>query len=283
MRPSFSAQPLTCNESFHVVNEGVYRVCLPRDMDAADLLRRIQGECEVLKEGKRARVLRAGSWFVKMRRTTDPVSVAMHVITPHVWRRPWYVGHRLYEQGIATPRPVAYLEKKRLGLVIASAYVTEYLEDCRTSEEYLDYLVIQKASRDAVLLFFEHLAQALCRLFHTGIWHQDLSGKNLLTRDGRTFFVVDWDACVSCVSYSPSMRFTNLVQLYDSFCDRVSDRVLVPFIDTLLEGTADIRVIMPHIREGQRRRRSTQLRRWARQGILPKKPLRYEGDEESTS
>ncbi|MBA1273560.1 lipopolysaccharide kinase InaA family protein [Stutzerimonas azotifigens] len=100
----------------------------------------------------------------------------------------WMEGHRLNFVGIATPRPLAMLEHRRLGLRGRSYLVTEYLGGQDIIEVFEPYL-------DGGLP--EHMLQAVCALFASfireRISHGDLKGTNMLWRDGQ-LWLIDLDA-----------------------------------------------------------------------------------------
>ncbi|QLF94150.1 serine/threonine protein kinase [Pseudomonas sp. ABC1] len=100
----------------------------------------------------------------------------------------WVEGNRLNFLGIATPRPLALLEKRTLGLRGRSYLITEYAggEDIITRfEPYLD-----GSPPEAELQALERLLQAMLR---ERISHGDLKGTNLLWGNGE-WLLIDLDA-----------------------------------------------------------------------------------------
>lgn len=85
-------------------------------------------------------------------------------------KRSFYHSLRLESLGIATPRPLAYSEKRNLlHLLIHSAYLCEY-EEAISLEEYL---------RDAKDDRWESFALFVAELHEKGILHKDLNSTNV--------------------------------------------------------------------------------------------------------
>lgn len=97
----------------------------------------------------------------------------------------WISAHQLRWLGIATPQPLALLER-RWGPLRGTAYfVAEYLEG-----ETLDRLWTRKSPKEVVQTAVLHLLQAL---WEARLAHGDLKASNLLCRDGQVT-LLDLDA-----------------------------------------------------------------------------------------
>lgn len=100
----------------------------------------------------------------------------------------WVEGNRLGFLGIATPRPLAMLELRWLGLRRRSYLITEYAAGEDIITRFQPYL--SSPPPEPELLALEQLFEALCR---ERISHGDMKGTNLLWVQGR-WTLIDLDA-----------------------------------------------------------------------------------------
>lgn len=100
----------------------------------------------------------------------------------------WVEGNRLGFLGIATPRPLAMLELRWLGLRQRSYLITEYAAGEDIITRFQPYL--SSPPPEPELLALEQLFEALCR---ERISHGDMKGTNLLWVQGR-WTLIDLDA-----------------------------------------------------------------------------------------
>jgi len=103
----------------------------------------------------------------------------------HSWRE----GNRLAFLGIATPKPLAVLEKRFFWLRSRAYLVTEYLPGPDIIERFAPY-VEQGDAPENELLALDHLFAELIR---ERISHGDFKGHNLFWHDGR-WALIDLDA-----------------------------------------------------------------------------------------
>lgn len=95
--------------------------------------------------------------------------------------RAWLHGHRLEMLDIPTPKPLAYIEQRKAGLVWKSYLVTEYVEGCKLH----DFLHDEAVSREQRLAAIKAVMKLLERLWEYRITHGDLKHTNLLvTKNG---------------------------------------------------------------------------------------------------
>ena len=89
--------------------------------------------------------------------------------------------------GVPTPDPIAFLEKRRLGLVTCSGLVQQNLEG------YSDLFALGHSGTLKKTQVLDLAATVLCRLFDVGANHVDLRDENIMvdltTGDWR---VIDW-------------------------------------------------------------------------------------------
>lgn len=102
----------------------------------------------------------------------------------HSWRE----GHRLSLLGIATPKPLAVLERRWLGLRGRAYLITEYCAGQDIIDRFQPYL--DSSPPEAELAALDRLFAALLR---ERISHGDLKGRNLFWQNGE-WALIDLDA-----------------------------------------------------------------------------------------
>lgn len=221
---------------------------------------------EVLKASSKSAVRRSGEIVIKESRLAGGTGPFKHTFKRARYRQGWIAAHHLRNCGISVPEPLAYIERGGLGIITGNAMLSTYLTGQQNVETFLQILIQRKAGADTIHAFLGALAQAINAFSACNARHGDLSGKNIFTADGRHFSFIDLDDVTIEDEYDEGLRMKNHVQLYDSFCDFLSDSVLVPFITKLLTPAQDLRVWMPRVREAQAQRRELVEERWAREG-----------------
>ncbi|WEJ21321.1 serine/threonine protein kinase [Pseudomonas sp. SD17-1] len=101
----------------------------------------------------------------------------------------WIEGHRLEFLGIATPRPVAVLEQRVLGLRSRAYLVTEYADGPDLIESFAPYVDSAEVPEEQL----QALQTLLQQLMGERISHGDLKGHNLFWQDGQ-WSLIDLDA-----------------------------------------------------------------------------------------
>jgi hypothetical protein len=218
----------------------------------------------LIKRSRKAEVRSFEGWIAKISR--DPLGVGWLKYTAlrGYYRRGWRAANYLYTHGVLTPRPIAYAERGVCGVLNGNAMVVERLEAHRNVEDWMRDLVRSGVDRARIQHFLDGLADAVNGLSAAGAYHADLSGKNIFTDDGERFWFIDMDAVFLNADYDDKKRLKNAVQLYDSFCDALSDTLLVPFMGRVLGPDRDLRTWMPEIRLAQRERRARTERKTRR-------------------
>ena len=103
----------------------------------------------------------------------------------HSWRE----GNRLAFLGIATPKPLAMLEKRVLGLRTRAYLVTEYLPGPDIIERFAPYVKTAAVPENEL----QALQQLFAQLIEARISHGDMKGHNLFWDHGR-WALIDLDA-----------------------------------------------------------------------------------------
>lgn len=257
---------LRLDDSISSLRKGWSTVYYAQGVSPDAVLEALQAPGEVLKTSEKFVVRRVGNWVLKESTLARGSGPLKHTFRRKRYRQGWIAAHHLHRHGVSVPPPVAYIERGRLGIVTGNVLITGYLNGQQNVEAFLQVLIQRKAGADTIHLFLAALAQAITQFTACGAYHGDLSGKNIFTADGRRFSFIDLDDVVLGNTYDDGLRLKNHVQLYDSFCDFLSDSVLVPFISKLISTDQDIRVWMPKVREAQAMRRELVEERWANEG-----------------
>ncbi|AIR88461.1 lipopolysaccharide kinase InaA family protein [Pseudomonas cremoricolorata] len=101
----------------------------------------------------------------------------------------WIEGHRLECLGIATPKPLAVLEQRVLGLRSRAYLLTEYAEGSDLTASFAPYVDSGAAPDEQV----QALVQLMQQLIAARISHGDMKGHNLFWQDGQ-WSLIDLDA-----------------------------------------------------------------------------------------
>lgn len=257
--------PLLCQKDLRRERHGALAVYLTPGVELPEVLAALDAPGEPLKESAKGSVRRFGDWVVK-ESGLGPLNTVKRTARRARYREAWLVAHHLQAKGVSVPRPVAFVERRRAGIISGHAMISCYLDGHRDVERFAVGLCKRGAGHDTLTLYLERLAEALNALAAAEVYHADLSGKNIFTLDGARFSFIDLDAAMIGAEYTEERRLKNHVQLYDSFCDFLHDRFLVPFLQKLLPPEIDHRLWLPRVRAAQEKRRRTLEARYARRG-----------------
>ncbi|MBI4559079.1 MAG: hypothetical protein HY706_15960 [Candidatus Hydrogenedentes bacterium] len=243
-----------------------YTIFRHADIALERVLDRLGSRGQILKSSVRSETRRVENWVIKIGRGGGILGLVKRTLVRVRCRRGWHAANFLHARGIGVPQPYAYVEVRCLGFIVRNAFLCEYLDDCCTVEQYAARLMERAASDGEVRAFLSGLAAAIKDLEKVGAHHSDLSGKNIFTRDGRSFYFIDLDAMTLNRRHTDAMRMRNHVQLYDSFCDLWDDQILQPFLVQLLPAGKDGETWMKTVRANQARRRARAVGIWKKQG-----------------
>ncbi|MCP4714492.1 MAG: hypothetical protein GY868_05190, partial [Deltaproteobacteria bacterium] len=155
-------------------------------------------------------------------------------------RKSWIAANALLVRGVATPLPLAMLEKKRGPFVVESYIVTRWLEGARELHAYVAESVadMQAARKDAVI---KQLALTLRRVHAAGVYHADLKSNNILVQEdaaGKPIFsFIDLDRVLFLPQVSFQQRANNLAQINASVSRRMSVKDRLKFFYFYAKGT----------------------------------------------
>ena len=264
--------PLTTYDDMRTERRGALTIHLRDDVPLEAVLEALRAQGEVLKVSPKTVTKRVGEWVVKQSRFQAGLGPLKHTLCRNRYRAGWRAASRLEPRGVGVPRPVAYIEQGRLGIIVGNAVVSEFLDGFRNVEQHAAELAANRASQETVGAFLDGLAGAVNELTAADAFHTDLSGKNVFTQDGAAFYFIDLDGVVLDQPYTEQLRMKNHVQLYDSFCDLFDDGLLGPFLARMLPAGQPISEWLAAVRARQRVRRARTVAKWKKQGKLDSTP-----------
>lgn len=257
--------PLLCHKDLRRERHGGLAVYLTPGVELHEALALLEAPGESLKESRKGSVHRVGDYVVKAS-APGTLNTIKRTARRARYRQAWLAAHHLQAHGIGVPEPVAFFERRRAGVISGHAMISRHLDGQRNVEQFAVGLCKRGAGLDTITLFLDALAKSVRALEAAGAYHADLSGKNIFTRDGARFTFIDLDAVFLGVPYTDERRVLNHVQLWDSFCDFVHERFLVPFIQKMLPPDIDHRNWLAWVRHIQQQRRHKLELRYARRG-----------------
>lgn len=259
---------LRIDKTIKAERRGPLKVYHHEDLSVDAILDILETPGETLKVSKKSVTRQVREWVVKESRPEGGIGLLKHTFRRERYRQGWVAAHYLAQRGVPVPAPVAFVERGRLGVILGNALISRFLEGCRNVEKYAAKLARQADCEEPLEKFFSALVQAVNSLCETGAHHSDLSGKNIFTKDGEAFYFIDLEAVALNQPYTEELRMKNHVQLYDSFCDFVEDKLLVRFLSLLLPEEYHVRDWMPEVRSAQRRRRALIEAKKGRQDVV---------------
>lgn len=257
--------------TYLTASAGAWRIEHRDDVAAADVLNALAEPGVILKQSRKAVTRRVGPWVVKAS-AKGLKTAAKLTCQPARGRCGWTVAQTLTERGVPVPEPIAFCERRTGPLILGNAMLTAYLEGYVNVEQHAAARVAESASPETIRQYLTRLADAVRALHAAGAQHRDLSGKNILTRDGSAFVFIDLDAVVLDQPYSEADRVKNHAQLYDSFCDWWDAETLAPLTDAFLPPGADPAAWLTRVQDHQARRRARTEAIWARNGRPTDRP-----------
>ena len=156
-------------------------------VDFIEKIDKLMSEGQILKQGNTCYVSRL-TWnskdvVVKRYNHKDFIHSLRHTIKKSRARRGWRHGHRLIMLEIATPKPLAYIEKLKFKLIWKSYLITEYVE----GQKLNDFLQNNNATQERHQIINKQIKELLDELEKNHITHGDLKHTNILVTDKETF------------------------------------------------------------------------------------------------
>ncbi|OGD25846.1 MAG: hypothetical protein A2Y56_08135 [Candidatus Aminicenantes bacterium RBG_13_63_10] len=124
----------------------------------------------------------------------------------------WRGARALLDRGIPTPRPLAYLERRRAGMITEGYFLAEKLPNVREVREL--FIALEGGDLDRLL---RSLADFLRTCHDRGVLHRDLSDGNVLAaedgRGGYVFHLLDTNRVRVVKRVAGRRAASNLVRL----------------------------------------------------------------------
>ncbi len=253
--------PLPCDESIRVHRQPGRCVYLAAGISLEQVEDALRTPGSVLKRSSKALVRRVGNWVVKESHGPWFTELIRHTARKSRYRRAWIAAHHLRRHGVLVPSPIAFMEYGGCGFLTGNRMISEYLDGLVNVEKFVHEQVKRGVEKEALRAFFEHLAGSVNRFSASGAYHEDLSGKNIFTQDGRRFYFIDLDAVALGRPVNEARRLINHVQLYDSFCDFADQDLLAFFIGRMTPSEYSFPAWIDRVRAGQHARRDLYARR----------------------
>ncbi|NIO06265.1 MAG: hypothetical protein GTN74_17165 [Proteobacteria bacterium] len=138
----------------------------------------------------------------------------------NAFRRPkgkaaWVAGNVLFRRGFCPAKPLAYVERCKLGFPREAFYLTEALPDDLEMDRYLIQRFGERPGTD-LRRFLKRFAEWMGTLHQGGIYHRDLKTCNILVSerpDGWGFSLVDLEDVVQGKKIGSKKILRNLIQI----------------------------------------------------------------------
>jgi hypothetical protein len=223
-----SLQPGRQYAAIHLGSERGLRRCEVSEREVATVLSACDPaqrdpSCQILKTDARAHVASVSvgnsSWIVKNYRYGGWLKCAADLFRGSPARRAWLGGHGLIARGIGSAMPLAFVERRRFGVPVASAIVLEDLRGLETADD----CPTGWANEREVLIAVSQLA---IRLHRAGGIHGDLKASHVLLErraDRLKARLIDLEGVHFRRRLTDRARILSLAQLNASLPDHISD------------------------------------------------------------
>jgi tRNA A-37 threonylcarbamoyl transferase component Bud32 len=164
-----------------------------------------------------------GAMYVKKYRCAGLKLFIQTLLQVNRAQKSWRTGRYLLTRGIPTPQPVFYIQRRVS--VFKSEHIVATLE-VQNSQSLRDYVNSNfsenRLTRGEKDKFISHAAEFLACLHRVGVYHGDLTARNILVAprengSGERLFLIDLDAIRSTGWISRRRRIKNLDELGRNF------------------------------------------------------------------
>ncbi|MEO6184364.1 MAG: lipopolysaccharide kinase InaA family protein, partial [Verrucomicrobiota bacterium] len=165
----------------------------------------------LLKKGTRSTVGCADGLVLKRFNFKKVSTVVFDLFRPSRARRGFRTARHLELLKIATPRPIAYADQRRFGLIVRGYFV---MEEVRGAAYPWQRLVLRKDH-------IRSLAELLAKVHNEGFSHRDLKETNILLDSQDTPYLIDLDALHYLGKISNRRASVEMARLARGFARRV--------------------------------------------------------------
>lgn len=233
-----------------ITRHGSLKFHLTDGVTVEEVVQVMRAPGEVLHASPKSRTTRVGDRVVKTTLANKGSGLLKHTFRRSRYRRGWQAAFRLLERGASIPTPRAFVERGRFGVIAGNVTVSDYIDGCVNARTYLERLAEDGAPKDQVLEFLARLAEAVNRFSTTGVYQNDLKCDNVLTRNGKEFWFIDWDDMVVDHPYDAKSIVRNHVQISYDVWKLWNEDMVRPFIEQMLPQGRALDEWMPQVRAG---------------------------------
>ncbi|MGR3303441.1 MAG: lipopolysaccharide kinase InaA family protein, partial [Candidatus Scalindua sp.] len=156
---------------------------------------------------------------VKQYKVSCGVCLIKNIFCNSAGKKAWIAGNGLPVYGFNTPKPLALMEKKVLGITTSSYLIMEDARDCLEMDRYIlknfhDKSSLSKWKKKRALI--NNLAETMGRMHNLNIFHHDLKTCNIMVKEkGISFYItfLDFDKVSFEEEITIRKRVKNLTQL----------------------------------------------------------------------
>jgi len=141
-------------------------------------------------------------------------------------RREWLIACQLQKGDLNIPEPFGWMERRYLGFVKESYYLSEAIGSGVSLAEEPGELKDER--------FVAELAATVKRIHHSGLLHKDFHAGNFM-RDGESLFLTDLHQASILRALSLNQRLWNLSHLFHSLRSRWGEKEQMQFIEKYFE------------------------------------------------
>jgi tRNA A-37 threonylcarbamoyl transferase component Bud32 len=192
--------------------------------------------------------------FLKIDKTKDWLEYFKYLFLPSKARKEWFVTSRLRRRRLPVPKPLGWIEKRNLGSVKESLYLSEVLGTGESASEQLETLQSESVVRS--------LAETVRRFHDAGLTHNDLHIGNFLWVKGDLFLTDLHNASIRKAT-SLKQRLWNITHLFHSLRSVLGEKEQRTFIEIYfgkeISPLEKMEAFLEHIHDGMDR---LQRRQW---------------------
>ena len=190
---------------------------------------------KVIKESKwrKAALLRLPNGrrgFLKRDKTKGWMEGLKYLFLSSKAQKEFLIASQLKKRGLNIPKPLAWMERIRKGLVRESYYLSEAIG---TGVSFIEEDVKSKEPHSII-----ELAKTVKKFQDSGLFHQDLHGGNFLW-EGDSLFLTDLHRAQVVKRLSLNQRLWNLSHLFHSLRSTWGEEEQLQFLDQYFEGRFD--------------------------------------------
>jgi len=159
------------------------------------------------------------SVVVKQYKVSCGMCLVRNIFRNSAGRKAWIAGNGLLAYGFNTPKPLALMEKKVLGITSDSYLIMEDARDCLEMDRYILKNFRYKSSLGKLKkkrALINNLAETMGRMHSQNIFHHDLKTCNIMVKEkGKSTYItfLDFDKVSFAEEITIRKRVKNLTQM----------------------------------------------------------------------